>query len=48
MASLPEPRRAAGGDATVDESTRRALEGLGYLEGAKPGESQTPPPPTAP
>ena len=48
MASLPEPRRAAGGDASVDEATRRALEGLGYLEGAKPGESPTPPPPTAP
>jgi arylsulfatase A-like enzyme len=47
MASLPEPRRAAGGDATVDESTRRALEGLGYLEGAKPSDGPTPPP-TAP
>lgn len=47
MASLPEPRRAAGGDATVDESTRRALEGLGYLEGAKPSDGRTPPP-TAP
>ncbi len=45
MSTLPEPQPAAGGDATVDEATRRALENLGYLDGAKPDATRGAPAP---